>query len=270
MDYSRYSRILVRRGGRVLRVSLNRPDRLNTVDGRMHEELTTIFVDAQEDDDIDVVILTGEGQAFSAGGDVEWLAGLVERGTLPNMMHVKQIVHTLLDLEKPIIARVAGPCIGLGATIALMCDIIIAADNARFGDPHVKIGAVAGDGGSVIWPHLVGFARAKQYLLTGDIMSAQEAERIGLINIVVPADKLDAEVDKMAAKLANGATHAIRWTKVAVNSVLRQIAHQVMDSCVPYEMLSMKLDDHREALAAFKEKRAPRFTRARKLSPTSQ
>jgi enoyl-CoA hydratase len=229
----------------------------------MHEELTTIFTDVQNDPETDVAILTGVGKAFSAGGDIDWLSGLVDAGATPDIVDVKRIVYSLVDIEKPIIARVAGPCIGLGATIALFCDIIIAAKSARFGDPHVKIGAVAGDGGAVIWPQLVGYARAKQYLLTGDIMTAHEAERIGLINRVVPDDELDAEVDRLAAKIAGGATHAIRWTKASINIGLKQLAHSIMESCVPYEMLSMKLDDHREAMAAFKERREPCFSRGR-------
>ena len=261
MDYSRYSRILVERRGRILRLALNRPEALNAVDGRMHEELTTIFTDVQNNSETDVAILTGEGKAFSAGGDIAWLSGLADSGASPDIVDVKRIVYSLLEIEKPIIARVAGPCIGLGATIALFCDIIIAGNSASFGDPHVKIGIVAGDGGAVIWPQLVGYARAKQYLLTGDIMTADEAERIGLINRVVPDDELDAEVDRMAARMAGGATHAIRWTKASINIGLKQLAHSIMESCVPYEMLSMKLDDHREAMAAFKERREPRYSR---------
>ncbi|MCC7047448.1 MAG: enoyl-CoA hydratase/isomerase family protein [Alphaproteobacteria bacterium] len=259
VDYQRYSRFLIRRDGRILRVSLNRPEALNAIDGQTHLELTTIFRDIQEDAEADVVILTGEGKAFSAGGDVDWLSDLVRRGISPDMGHVKQIVYSLLELEKPVIARVPGVCVGLGATIALFSDIIIASENARFGDPHVKVGAVAGDGGAVIWPQLVGFARAKQYLLTGDIMTAQEAERIGLITKVVPRDKLDEEVQRIALQLVNGATQAIRWTKLAINMGLHQLAHSIMESCVPNEILSMKLDDHVEALDAFREKRTPRF-----------
>jgi len=262
MDYSRYKRLRMSRNGRVLRVALNRPVQRNAIDGRMHEELTTIFEDVQKDADADVVIITGEGEAFSVGGDIEWLSGHVSGGTTPDIIDVKRIVYSLLDLEKPVIARVAGPCIGLGATIALFSDIIIAAETARIGDPHVRIGAVAGDGGAVIWPQLVGYARAKQYLLTGDLLTAQEAERIGLINRVVPESELDAEVERMARKLVQGATHAIRWTKASVNIGLKQLAHAIMESCVPLEMLSMQLADHGEALAAFKEKRPPRFSRA--------
>jgi enoyl-CoA hydratase len=261
MDYSRYSRIAVSREGRVLRLMLNRPEALNAVDGRMHEELTTIFTDVQNDEGTDVAVLTGAGKAFSAGGDINWLSGMANSGDTPNVTDVKRIVYSLVEMDKPVIARVAGPCVGLGATVALFCDIIIAAENARFGDPHVKVGVVAGDGGAVIWPQLVGYARAKQYLLTGDIMTAHEAERIGLINIVVPEHELDAEVDRMVAKIASRASYAVRWTKASINIGLKQLAHSIMESSVPYEMLTMKMDDHREALTAFIERRQPNFSR---------
>ena len=170
------------------------------------------------------------------------------------------LVFGLLDLEKPVIAKVRGPAIGLGCTIALFCDVIFAADTARFADPHVKIGVVAGDGGAVIWPQLVGYARAKEYLMTGDPIIASEAERIGLINHVVPESELDARVDGFARKLANGAPQAIKYTKVSVNLRLKEIAHTILDASMAYEMLTFATSDHREAVAAFLEKRKPNFT----------
>jgi enoyl-CoA hydratase len=169
-------------------------------------------------------------------------------------------VFGLLELEKPILCRLNGAAAGLGASIALLCDIIVAADTVKIGDPHVKMGLVAGDGGAVIWPQLVGFARAKEFLLTGDMIDAREAERIGLINHVVPADQLDSKVYGLAERLASGARQAIRWTKTATNIPLRRIAHEVMDACMGYEIITNTSADHKEAVAAFKEKRPPRFT----------
>ena len=163
MDYSQYERLRMDRRGRILTVTLNRPETRNAVDGRMHDELTTIFYDVQLDEQADVIVLTGAGSAFSAGGDLNWLATLRQAGSLghPVAVAAKKIVFGLLDLEKPIIARIPGPCLGLGTTIALLCDVIYAAESARIGDPHVLVGLVAGDGGAVIWPQLVGYARAK-------------------------------------------------------------------------------------------------------------
>jgi enoyl-CoA hydratase len=261
MDYSQYEHLKMDRRGRILTVTLNRPETRNAVDGRMHGELATIFYDVQLDEQADVIVLTGAGSAFSAGGDLNWLATLRQAGSLghPAAVDVKKIVFGLLDLEKPIIARIPGPCLGLGTTIALLCDVIYAGISARIGDPHVRVGLVAGDGGAVIWPQLVGYARAKEYLLTGDLLSAQEAERIGLINHAVPDGELDRHVYELAERLAAGATKAIRWTKTVVNIGLKQLAHSVMDASMSYEMLTMATTDHGEAIAAFQEKRKPTY-----------
>ena len=260
MDYSHYERINMDRRGRILTLTLNRPESLNAVDQRMHDELATIFYDVQLDDQADVIVITGAGSAFSAGGDINWMAAIAQAGGNSSLaVYAKKIVFGLLDLEKPIIARIPGPCVGLGATIALFCDMIYATESAKIGDPHVRVGLVAGDGGAVIWPQLVGYARAKEFLMTGDLLSAHEAERIGLINHVVPDNELDLHVYNMAERLATGATKAIRWTKTAVNIGLKQIAHSVMDASISYEMLTFATNDHREAVEAFQEKRNPTF-----------
>jgi enoyl-CoA hydratase len=165
----------------------------------------------------------------------------------------------MLDCPKPIIAKINGDAIGLGATLALFCDISFAADSARIGDPHVRAGFVAGDGGAVIWPQLIGYARAKEYLLTGTLIQAADAARMGLINYSVPAEELDARVAEFAGKLLNGAMMAIRWTKMSINIGLKQIATATMDASMAYEALSNLSHDHREAVAAFREKRKPIF-----------
>ena len=261
MDYSKYERLKMERRGTILTVSLNRPEVLNSVDQRMHDELVTIFDDVQRDKETDVVVLTGAGRAFCGGGDLDWLEQSSRDGAYgPSPVDGKRIVASLLELEKPIIARVPGPCVGLGATLALFCDMIFAAESAKIGDPHVRVGIVAGDGGAAIWPSLVGYARAKEYLMTGDLMSAREAERIGLINHVVPDDALDARVYEMAERLARGPLMAVRWTKVSMNMELRRLTHASMEASVPYEMLTFASRDHREAVKAFREKRKPVFT----------
>lgn len=260
MKYDSYERIRISKAGRILTLALSNPGRMNAVDGRMHEELSNIFYDVQNDHHVDIVILQGEGNAFSAGGDIEWMRDAAEGKVQgPTTVEAKKIIFGLLDLEKPIIAKVRGPAIGLGCTVALFCDVIIAADTARFADPHVRVGVVAGDGGAVIWPQLVGYAKAKEYLMTGDPVLASEAERIGLINHVVPEADLDKRVDAFASKLAAGAPQAIKYTKVAVNLRLKEIAHTILDASLAYEMLTFATNDHREAVAAFLEKRKPNF-----------
>jgi enoyl-CoA hydratase len=261
VDYSGYKHLVIRRRDRVLTITLDRPP-MNPIHFDLHHELSRIWYDVQVDHESDVVIFTGSGETFSAGGDIPMMQRRIDDPELFNRknLEMKKMIFGLLDLEKPVIARVNGDCIGLGATLALLCDIIIAVDGARFGDPHVKMGYVAGDGGAVIWPQLVGFARAKEYLLTGDMLDAKEAERIGLINHVVPRAELDAKVDALADKLARGSTKAIKWTKTCVNIPLRQLAHSIMDASLAYEAITNMGADHQEAVTAFQEKREPKFT----------
>jgi enoyl-CoA hydratase len=166
----------------------------------------------------------------------------------------------MLEVEQPLISAVNGDAVGLGATIALFCDIIIAAENARLGDTHVKVGLVAGDGGAVIWPLLIGVAKAKELLFTGDLIDAREAERIGLVNRVVPPGKAYEEALRLATRLAAGPTRAIRWTKLATNKRLKDEVNLVLDASLAVETLSMGTEDHKEAARAFVEKRPPRYT----------
>ena len=160
------------------------------------------------------------------------------------------------------IAKVNGAAAGLGATIALYCDVIFASDKARIGDPHVKVGLTAGDGGSGIWPYLIGFARAREFLYTGEMLTAEKAAQIGLINHAVPEAELDKRVDAFADQLAAGAIRAIQWTKQAVNAPLRAIVAQNLELSLSLEFKSNLTKDHAEGIAALKEKRAPKFTGA--------
>ncbi len=262
MDFATYSAIAFRRDGKVLHATFNRPDTLNAVDAVMEPELGRLFNEVAVDRETAVLVVTGAGRAFSAGGDIEEMQRVIDNPArfLDSMVQAKALIHSILDCPKPTIAKVNGPAIGLGATIALFCDIIIAANHAKIADPHVKVGFVAGDGGSVIWPQLIGYARAKEYLLTGDTLTGEEAAKIGLINRAVPAEDLDTVVDEFAQRLANGASRAIQWTKQSINIGLKQLATSILDASIAYEGLSNLTKDHQEAVNAFREKRAPRFT----------
>lgn len=249
-------------GPRVLVVTIAGNNPVNGVDEMMHEELARVFTDCQRDPDSDLIVLTGKGRVFCAGGDLDWFDEQIAhperfRAIAPD---AKRIVFSLLDLEKPVICRLNGAAAGLGATIALMCDVIVAEDTAKIGDPHVKVGLVAGDGGAVIWPALIGMARAKEMLMTGDLISGAEAARMGLVNHAVPAAELDAKVASIAAKILGNPRWAVRWTKTVMNQQLRAAANLMADSAVAYEMLSNMTRDRAEAVAAFKEKRPMRLT----------
>lgn len=262
MSFQAYRTLSFEHRGRVLEITMNRPDTLNAVDEVMHEELARVFTDASNDEGSDIVILTGAGRAFSSGGDVGFFQKMLDEPSSfeKTAREAKQIIFTLLDCEKPIIAKVNGHATGLGATIALFCDVIFASEAAKIGDPHVSVGLVAGDGGAVIWPQLIGYARAKEYLMTGKLMPAAEAARIGLINHAVPATELDAQVRDFADHLAAGAIKAIKWTKMSVNIGLKQLASSIMDASLAYEAMSNVTVDHQEAVHAFREKRKPLFT----------
>ncbi len=228
MDYSHYKDIAVERKGRVLCLTLNRPDSLNAVTPAMHAELATIFADVGKDDEADVVTLTGAGRGFCAGADLKH--PVPDKETAERIFaEARDIIVTILELDKPLISGVNGPAAGLGATLALFADIVIASERARIGDTHVKVGLAAGDGGAVIWPILVGVNKAKELLMTGEVIDAQEALRIGLVNHVVPHEKLDEAMMEMANRLAAGDTMAIRFTKKAVNQYVKWMVNQVFD-----------------------------------------
>ena len=257
-----FKTIALSRQGRLLTITLNRPDTLNAVNFDMHEELIEVLQFAAADLESDVLLLTGAGRAFSAGGDLDHMW---RNATHPELFDqearvAKRIVFTLLDIEKPIVCRMNGHAVGLGATLALLCDVIFAADGAKIGDPHVNVGLVAGDGGAVLWAHRIGMTRAKEYLLTGDVVTAKRAEEIGLINHCVPPEELDARVEAFCQQLLNGATSAIRYTKILTNLELKRTAHALMDAGIAYEAVSVRGADHREAVQALKEKRKPNFT----------
>jgi enoyl-CoA hydratase len=257
-----YNALKVEQTNRIVTVTLDRPETLNAVGGELHTELSRVFRDLAVDPDVDVAILTGSGRAFCAGGDIAWLQSMIDEPDrfLDILEEAKAIVFSMLEFPKPLICRMNGDAIGLGATLAMCCDIIIAADTARFGDPHVRVGLVAGDGAAVLLPQIAGYMRAKELLLTGDLLGAGEAREFGIINHVVPAAELDAAVDKMASKLAGGASRAIRYTKIALNSGLRKLAQEQMDMLMAYEALSARSRDHAEAVAAMREKRKPQMT----------
>jgi enoyl-CoA hydratase len=226
-----------------------------------HSELTWVFRALADRADVDVVIFTGAGRAFCAGGNLEWMEETAAdpRRFLPIIEEIKHMVLSMLEFPKPLVCRMNGDAVGLGATLAVCCDIIVAADDARFGDPHVRIGLTAGDGCALILPHLIGHTRAKELLLLGDLISANEARDYGIINHVVPAAELDAKVGQIAGKLARGAQQAIRYTKAILNNGLRATAIAQLETAAAYEALTVMTADHNEALKAMREKRKPQF-----------
>jgi enoyl-CoA hydratase len=261
MDQQSFKALLFERKDNVLTITMNNPAKLNAVGPEMHDELVRAFRDLEEERDIDVVVLTGAGKAFSAGGEVGHNLTVHDdqHRVTKEISQAKKIVLKLLDCEQLLIARINGDAIGFGATLALFCDITIAIDTARISDAHLKVGLVAGDGGAIIWPQLIGYARAKQYLLTGDMLTAKEAQQMGLINFAVPQAEFDPLVEKWVKRFATGPRKATKWSKHIINIGLKQQAAAMLDASMAYEGLSLLSDDLVEAVHAFQAKRKPEF-----------
>ncbi len=261
VDYGRYQSIKVEKQEGIAILTLNCPEKMNTLDAPLHIELEHIWKDVARDKEVRVVVLTAAGEAFSAGPDWDSFRRLRADRSLPRvtMEGARQLIWNMLEVPQPIIAAVNGDALSLGATVVLFCDIVIAADTACLADTHVRYGIVAGDGGAAIWPLQIGLSRAKEFLMTGDPIPAPEAARMGLINRAVPRDKLLPTALELARRLASGPTQAIQWTKLSINQVLRERVNLVLDTSLALEWQTMRSPDHREAVKAFLEGGEPRF-----------
>lgn len=264
MTYENYRHLTFeRRDNGVLLLTLDRPERLNAADETMHTELATVWNDVARDEQTRVVVVTGAGKAFSAGGDLD----MVERmaGDHARVSHIltemSDIVYNMINCDKPIVSAINGPAVGAGLVVGLLADVSIAAEDARITDGHTRLGVAAGDHAAIIWPLLCGMAKAKYYLLTADFVDGREAERIGLVSRSVPGPDLMDTAMEVATRLATGPQLAVRWTKRSLNNWLRQ-AGPIFDQSAAYEMLTFLGEDVVEGVAARREKRPPRFPSA--------
>ncbi|HEU4568549.1 MAG TPA: enoyl-CoA hydratase/isomerase family protein [Marmoricola sp.] len=252
-----------RRDHGVLLVTIDNPEKYNATDEQLHNELSRVWRDVSADPQTRVAVVTGAGKAFSAGGDL----GMVERmaGDHARVSHMlsemSDLVYNIVNCEKPVVSAINGVAVGAGIVVALLADISICAEDARLGDGHVKLGVAAGDHAAIIWPLLAGMAKARYYLLTGEMLDGREAERIGLVSKAVPREQVLGEALRVADGLAQGSQLAIRWTKRALNNWIRQ-AGPVFDQSAAYEMLGFLGPDVLEGVAALREKRPPRFPSA--------
>jgi enoyl-CoA hydratase/carnithine racemase len=265
MDYGGYQHLLFeRRDHGVLLITLNRPDSYNAADEIMHSELARVWTDVAADDQARVVVVTGAGQAFSAGGDlamVERMAGDYDKVTRM-LTEMSDLVYNMINCAQPIVSAINGVAVGAGLVVALLADVSICAEDARLGDGHVRLGTVAGDHAAILWPLLCGMARARYYLLTGEMVTGTEAERIGLVSKCVPREEVLTEAFRVAGTLATGSQLAIRLTKRALNGWLRN-AGPLFDQSAAYEMLTFMGPDLREGVAALRARRPPDFPSAR-------
>jgi enoyl-CoA hydratase/carnithine racemase len=248
---------------RIATLTLNRPEKRNAFTGAMIERWAWALGEAQRDADVHVVVVTGAGQAFCAGGDVERMGEgaptpLEHKQALWERIH--RIPKTLEGMDKPVIAMVNGVAVGAGMGMALMCDLRIASEEARFSTGYVKVGLVPGDGDAYFLPRLVGPARALELLWTGDFVDAREAERLGIVNRVVPAGDLRQVTWELAGRIADGPQVAIRMMKRVLYQSLRLDLTTHLDLVSSHMAVVRETEDHREGVRAFKDKRPPKFT----------
>jgi len=264
MTYDEYQHLLfdLKPNG-VLLVTLNRPDVLNATNARLHWELTQIWKTADDDPAAKVVLVTGAGKAFSAGGDLDMIERMAGNpaAVAQAMREAGDIVYNMINLDKPIVSAINGVAVGAGLAVALMADVSIMSESARITDGHLRLGVGAGDHAAIIWPLLCGMAKAKYYLLTAEFIDGKEAERIGLVSLCAPADKLMEKAWGVADKLAAGPQQAQRWTKRALNNWLR-VAGPIFDASLAFEMLNFLGPDVKEGISGIKEKRPPKFPSA--------
>ena len=256
-----YETLICRKEEGIAVVVLNRPKQLNALSLRMKEELGDVFEELERDEEVKVVILTGGDKAFCAGADIK------ERSTMQmtqgEFYFERRKSHAFYckieNCEKPVIAAVSGVAVGGGCELALVCDLRIASDSARFGLPEVKIGMIPAAGGTQRLPRLIGVTRAKGLLYTGESVDAQEAYRIGLVNRVVPVDRLMEEAMSMARKLADYPPLSVKFMKRAVNTGMQLDLASALDYESHIAAMLGSSEDRIEGFKAFVEKRKPVF-----------
>ena len=263
-DYSSYQHLLIAKSDGIITLTMNRPETLNSTNFRLHNELSRIWRDIAADPEVRVAVVTGAGDAFSAGGDFEMIEQAIDNPAIvaQNTQEAADIVYNILNLDKPVISAINGVAVGAGLAVALMADISIAAEDARITDGHIRLGVAAGDHAAIIWPLLCGMAKAKYYLLTCDFLDGKEAERIGLVSMAVPREQLMDTAMGIARRLAAGPQPAIRFTKRALNQWLRQAGHTAFDYSLLAEALGFFGADVKEGLAALQERRPPEYPSA--------
>ncbi|WP_412028028.1 enoyl-CoA hydratase/isomerase family protein [Deinococcus yunweiensis] len=244
----------------ILEIVIRSEKTLNSVDAAAHRALTRVWRDIDDTPGVRCVLIRGEGRGFSSGGDFALIEEMSSDFTALARVwkEARDLVYNVVNCGKPIVSAIHGPCVGAGLAVALLADVSVAARSARLLDGHVRLGVAAGDHAAIIWPLLCGLNKAKYHLLTGEPVSGEEAERIGLVSVCVPDDDLLDRAWTVARKLATGSPTALRWTKYALNNWLRQ-AGPIFDTSLALEFLGFTGPDVREGLSSLREKREPRF-----------
>jgi enoyl-CoA hydratase len=256
------SAVRVERQGHLAEITLARPDSLNRFDGELIAAFDAALSGVRAAEDLRAVMLAAEGRCFSAGGDTRLMEQLHDddnAGSPPSGRRAR-LIDSLLAVPVPIVCALAGPAYGLGATVALACDVLVSAPGVSLADPHVRFGLVAGDGGCLIWPHTAGFNTARRYLLTGDPLDAEAAHAAGLVtDLVASADEVLPEARRIAERIAALPPLGVRGTKRALMQLYQQRAAEVLELSAELERETLRSADMIEAVAAFKERRPGRY-----------
>jgi enoyl-CoA hydratase len=242
--------------GPVRTVVVNRPAELNAVNERLHWALANVWRQLAADLEARVVILTGAGRAFSAGGDLDWITTFLDDPVArdESLREGAQIIEEMLRFPLPVIAAVNGPAVGLGCSIAVLSDIVLISETAHLADPHVSVGLVAGDGGAAFWPLLTPILRSREYLYTGERIPAATAVELGLASRAVAPDDLLPEARRLAERLARQPAEALRGTKRVVNMHLSEALRGAVQAGFAAEAVTMRSGEHRERLLALRRK----------------
>ncbi len=252
--------VLVTREGKITTIALNSPETYNALSMAMREELLAALVGAAQDADTRVVVITGKGKAFCSGGDINTMRKEFVPGEgRARLRNIHRIVRAITGMDKLVIAAVNGPAIGAGCNLALACDFVLAAEEAKFGQPFGRIGLVPDMGGLYFLPRLVGLLKAKELVFTWRIIDAREAAQIGIVNRVVPLENLYAEVMDLAAELAAGPAMANALTKALINKSLCSTLDQVLEEEACAQDMCFLSQDFKEGVRAFFEKKKPEF-----------
>jgi enoyl-CoA hydratase len=257
--YDLPAELTVERDGPVRIVTLSRPQELNAVNAPLHWALANVWRQLSADQEARVVLLTGAGRAFSAGGDLDWITCFLDDPAArdESLREGAQILEELLRFPLPVIAAVNGPAVGLGCSVAVLSDIALISDRAFLMDPHVSVGLVAGDGGAAFWPLLTPILRSREYLYTGDRIPASTAVELGLASRVVPAAELMPEARRLAHRLAAQPAQALRGTKRIAGMYLAQALAGAMQAGFAAERETMLTDEHRSRVLALRKAAPP-------------
>ncbi|HUC37860.1 MAG TPA: enoyl-CoA hydratase/isomerase family protein [Acidimicrobiales bacterium] len=255
MNYELPDELIVECDGPIRRVVFNRPDRLNSVNKALHWALANVWRQLSADTDARAVVLTGAGRAFCAGGDLEWVTSFLDDpvARYESVREGGEIIEEMLRFPLPVVAAVNGPAVGLGCSVAILCDVVLVSDSAYFSDPHVSVGLVAGDGGAAFWPLLTPLLRSREFLFTGDRIPAAKAVELGLATRSVPAEELAGEARRVAERIAGQPPNAVLGTKRVLNMHMSGALSGALQAGFAAELVTMESDEHRRRLLAMQQ-----------------